>query len=226
MGGDGVQEVTVVADHEHRVLEVGQVILQPGHGVEVQVIGGLVQQQVVGVAEQGLCQQYAHLLVGRDILHEHLVAVFAYAQAGEQGCGVALGVPTLEFGELLLEFGGAYAVLIAEVLLGVDGVLFGHDVPQDGVAAQHGLQHGALVELEVVLFQHREALAGAHGDGARGGGELAGEDTHQGGFTGTVGTDDAVAVATVEGQVHVLEQDTLAELYGKVICLNHLLLST
>ena len=29
MGADGVKEVAVVADHEHRVLEIGEVVFKP-----------------------------------------------------------------------------------------------------------------------------------------------------------------------------------------------------
>lgn len=54
------------------------------------------------------------------------------------------------------------------------------------------------------------------------GGELAGEDAHQGGFSGTVGTDYAVAVATVECKVHVLEERALSKLNPEVVGLNHL----
>ncbi len=58
MGADLIQEVTVVGDHDNRVFKVDEEILQPGDGVQVKVVGGLVQQQNVRIAEQGLCQQY------------------------------------------------------------------------------------------------------------------------------------------------------------------------
>ena len=48
---DHVQEVAVVADGEHRALEVQQVVLQPLHRVQVQVVGGLVQQEDLGVLQ-------------------------------------------------------------------------------------------------------------------------------------------------------------------------------
>ncbi len=57
------------------------------------------------------------------------MAVFLDSEAGEEGGGVAFGVPSFELGEFLLEFGGAYAVGVGEIGLGVDSVFLLHDVP-------------------------------------------------------------------------------------------------
>ena len=63
--GHGVEEVTVVAYHEHGLVLVylAEIVLKPLHGVEVEVVGRLVEQQVVGLAEKGLGEHHAHLLV-------------------------------------------------------------------------------------------------------------------------------------------------------------------
>ncbi len=52
MGADGIKEVTVVAHNENSILEVGEIIFEPCHSFEVKVVGGLVEQKVVGVAEE------------------------------------------------------------------------------------------------------------------------------------------------------------------------------
>ena len=41
---DGIQEVTVVANHQHRLLYIAQILFQPLHRVKVQVVGRLVKQ--------------------------------------------------------------------------------------------------------------------------------------------------------------------------------------
>ena len=219
----GVQEVTVVAYDQHRVLEIGEPVLEPCHRIEVQVVGGLVEQQVVGISEQGLGQQYAHLLVGAHVLHQHVVAVLLDAEARQQRGGVALGVPALQLGEFLLQLGGLDAVLVAEIRLGVESVLLRHDVPQHGVAAHHGLQNRALVELEVVLTQHRQTLARAEGHRALSCRKLARQYLHQRRFACSVGSDDTVAVAVVERQIDVLKQHALAELHSQIAYLYHLI---
>ena len=213
MRADGVQEVTVVAHHEDGVLEVGQPVLQPCHGLEVQIVGGLVEEQVVGVSEQCLGQQDAHFLIGAHVLHQHVVPVLFDSEAREKGGGVALGVPALEFGELLLQLGGLDAVFVAEVRLGVEGVFLRHDVVKHGVSAHHGVDDGVFVEFKVVLAQHAQALAGAESHAAGGGLKLSRQNLHQRGLSRAVGSDYAVAVAVVESQVHVLEENSLPELH-------------
>ena len=48
--------------HDDRVLKVDEELLQPGDGVQIQVVGRLVQKQDVRVAEQGLGQKDLYLL--------------------------------------------------------------------------------------------------------------------------------------------------------------------
>ena len=52
-----IEEVAVVRDDQHRVFVIRQVVLQPRDRRPVEVVGRLVEQQVVGFAEQGLRQQ-------------------------------------------------------------------------------------------------------------------------------------------------------------------------
>ena len=60
--GDGpVQKIPVVADGDHGALEAVDILLQPLHGVEVQVVGGLIQQQDVRVLQNEPPQVYPGL---------------------------------------------------------------------------------------------------------------------------------------------------------------------
>ena len=70
------------------------------------------------------------------------------AEAAQQGGGVALGVPALQFGELFFQLGGADAVFVAEVGFGIQGILFLHYIPQDGVAPHDGFDDRAVVNLK------------------------------------------------------------------------------
>ena len=212
VGAHRVEEVTVVRYHQYCVLEVGQVVFEPHHRFEVEVVGRLVEQQVVGVAEEGLGQQHAYLLLTTQVLHEHVVLLLLDAQTAQQRGGVALGIPPFEFGELLFEFGGPYAVGIAEIGFGIEGVLLLHDVPQYGVAHEYGVDDGKLVEGKVVLTQYREPFARSQRDGTVRGFELVAQDTHEGRFPGAVGSDNAVAVARGELQINVLEKNSFTKL--------------
>ena len=55
-----VQQVAVVADDQHGVRVVAQVVLEPQRAFEVEVVGGLVEQQQVGLGEQHGGQRHAH----------------------------------------------------------------------------------------------------------------------------------------------------------------------
>ena len=81
MRTNAIQEVTVVANYQYRVLKLAQVLLQPLNGIQVQVVGRLVQQQVVGVTEECLCQHHAHLFLTREFAHQLVVLVLLDAQA-------------------------------------------------------------------------------------------------------------------------------------------------
>src|SRR5690606_24268269 len=53
-GGQRLQELTVVGNEQHGTAELQQHLLQPGNGMDVQVVGGLIQQQHIRLANQRL----------------------------------------------------------------------------------------------------------------------------------------------------------------------------
>ncbi len=179
MGADRVEEVTVVRHDEYGILEVRQVVFEPCHGVEVKVVGRFVEQEVVGVAEERLREEHAHLLVGAHVAHEHAVAVFLNTEAAQEGSGVALGIPAFELGETFLKLGCAYTVGVAEVFFSIESVFLLHDIPKHRVAAEDGLEHSAVVKFEVVLFEHAHALARTLRDSACRGGKLPRQHAHE-----------------------------------------------
>ena len=64
---DGVQEVAVVRDDDQRAVVADEELPQPVDRVEVEVVGRLVEQQRLGMAEQRLRQQHAHLLAALQL---------------------------------------------------------------------------------------------------------------------------------------------------------------
>ena len=58
---DGIEKFTIMRNHQQGAGEGGEPILQPDDGVEVQVIGGLIQQQQIGARTQCArhCQTHA-----------------------------------------------------------------------------------------------------------------------------------------------------------------------
>ena len=150
------------------------------------------------------------------------MAVFGDTETTKQCGGIALGIPSLELGKTLLEFGGTHAVGIAEIGLCVQGVLFLHYIPQHGMAAKDGLEDGAVVEFEVILFQHAHTLAGALGDSTGRWRELTGKHAHESRLAGSVGTYYTIAVAGCEFEVDILKERFFTELDAKICNCNHL----
>ena len=84
-----------MADHDQRSGEVHQEIFQPGNRAVIQVVGRLVQQQNVRIAEQRLCQQHLELFAALQVTHEGIVHFRRQTQAGQQGGRIAFCVPAV-----------------------------------------------------------------------------------------------------------------------------------
>src|SRR4030065_493997 len=56
-----VHEMSIMGDHDDRVLESVEELLKPDNGLDIQVVGGLIQEQNIRVSEQGLGKEHAHL---------------------------------------------------------------------------------------------------------------------------------------------------------------------
>ena len=56
-----VEKILIVRNHQERGLPLGgQVVIQPQDGVEIEMIRGLVQEQELGLYEEGSRQRHAH----------------------------------------------------------------------------------------------------------------------------------------------------------------------
>ena len=61
--GDIVEEVAVVSDGDDAAGVLREVSLEPADGLRVEVVGGLVEEQEVGLAQQELAERDAALLI-------------------------------------------------------------------------------------------------------------------------------------------------------------------
>ena len=149
-------------NHQHTLLQVREIFLQPLHGVQVQVVGRLVQQQVVGMSEQGLGQHDTHLLVVRYLGHLLVVLTFLHTQVLQQLCCLTLCFPAVHLGKSHLQIGCTHTVFLGHLSLGIQGFTLLHVLPQGLMTHQHGVHHRIFVIFEVVLLQHAQALARLH----------------------------------------------------------------
>ena len=173
-----LEKIPVVGHHHQAALEPAEPVLQPGHHLAVQVVGGLVQDQHVRRVDQGRRQGHPLPLAAGE--GAHLLGKVRDPQPVQHGLGLIL-VQRPELGgeveEHLLQHGG---VLVHHRVLGQQADL-DVGVPGDGApvrlrdAGEH-LQKGGLagavdaddahlvplVEVEVHIVQQ---LAAAEVDG-------------------------------------------------------------
>ncbi|KAF1049442.1 MAG: hypothetical protein GAK34_02062 [Delftia tsuruhatensis] len=137
--GSVVQEVAIVGDGHHGAGEAVQELLQPFHGLGVQVVGGLVQQQHVGLGQQQLAQRHAALLAAGQLADHGVPGRQAQGVGGDLQLvlGVGAGSGDLGFQLALL---GSQRVEVG-VGLGVGGVDF-IEARAGRVDFGHGLFHG------------------------------------------------------------------------------------
>ena len=78
--GDIVEEIPVVGDRHHGAGVLGEMALEPGDRLGVEVVGRLVEEQQVGLAQEQPAKRHAPPLAARERLHRHV--------AGRQAQGV------------------------------------------------------------------------------------------------------------------------------------------
>ena len=210
--GGVVEEVAVVGDGEHGARVGLQVLFEPEHRFGVQVVGGLVEEQQVGLLQKQAAQRHATALAAGKDAHGR-VRVGALQRV--HGLGeLGVEVPPVGGVDLVLQF----AHLVHERV--EVGVGRGH-LLADLVEALHLGQHigeGHLNVLEdgLVLFKRRLLQKNAHGVAGRQArlavGNLleAGHDLQQGGLAHAVGPHDADLRAGVERQRNVVQNNLVA----------------
>ena len=210
-----------MGDDHHGALARVQYPFQPANGVDVEVVGGLVQQQDIRVGEQGLGQQHPQLQARGDFAHGTEVQFRADAGAQQDLAGAALRGVAIHLGEVGLQLRDFHAVLVGHLRQAVDAVALLLYRPQLGVAHDHRVDHGILLEGELILAQLADTLIGRDRHVAGAGRQAAIEDFHQGRLAATIGADEAVTVAVAELDGNVFEQGLGAKLHGDVCCADH-----
>ena len=204
---DVVEEIAVVGDRHDRPRVLLEEAFEPVDRFGVEVVGRLVEQQQVGVAEEESGECDAALLPAGQLRDVGVVG--RAAQGVHRDVDVALEVPGIGRGDLVLE----------GRLLGTDLLVVGVGVGPGGhdrvVLVDEGLDLGDAVHDVAldVLGRVELGLLAQVADGEAGGqAGLAGEpvvepghDPEEGGLARPVRTDDADLGARVERDRDVLE---------------------
>ena len=201
---DGVQEVPIVGDDHEDALVAGEEALEPADRVEVEVVGGLVEEQRLGLAEERLGEEHAELQAAGELAHRPVVLRHRDAEPGEQLGRVRLGGIAVLLGDDVLELAEALSLGVGDLGEGEDRLLLLHRGPERPVAHQDDVEHPSLLEAELVLLEDGGPLRA--GDRAVVGLEHTLEDLHEGRLAGAVRPGEAVALAGGEGDGDVVEE--------------------
>ena len=201
-----VQEVAIVGDSHHGAGVALQELLQPVHRFSVQVVGRLIKQQHVGLGEQQTAQGHAALLTAGQ--HTDVGIPWGQAQGVGGNFKLVLGIRAGGGDD-----GFQFSLLSSQcVKVGVFSAVGGVHLFQAGLGSEHfahtafhGFTHGVgRVELGF-LGQVTDVQAG-HGNGfALNFLVHTGHDLEQGGFAGTVGTQDTDLGTGEEGKGDVFK---------------------
>ena len=202
--------------HQNRSKIVGKKILQPHNGVNIKTVGRLVQHDDIGIAKESLRQHDLDLFAFFQRPHYVPKLIVAHSKALEKLGNIRFSLPAVQLGKLCLQFRRANAVFFGEFFFFVDGVLFLHDIVKLAVAHHHRVKHGVFVKGKVILTKHRHTDGVGNRYLARRGLQLAAKDLQKGGFSRTVGTDDAIAVSGGKFEVNVLEEKLTAKVKAQI----------
>ena len=138
---------------DHGGIVLIQSVFQPADGVDVQVIGRLVQQQHIWFGEQSLRQQHAQFKAWCHFAHVRLVQSFFYAHARQQcACARFCGI-AIVFSKFAFQFGRAHVVVFGGFHIGINGIAFGHGGPHLSVAHHHHIQYTHVFIRKLILAQ-------------------------------------------------------------------------
>ena len=182
---DAIEEVAVVRDDEERAAVALQPLLDPQYRVEIEVIGGLVEEQQVGRAHERLREVQPHAPAAGEARHRLVHLLVGETQAVQELLGARarrIGVRVVERGMQLAQphagsfgmlgrFGrGDFGFQLTQPRVAVDRVLErralerGRLLRDVGHAPARGVVHLALVGVQLSTQQCEEArLAGAVG---------------------------------------------------------------
>ena len=227
---DGVaQQLDVVGDDHDAAGEGLDPVAQPHDGVVVEVVGGLVEEEDVGVGEEHAGEFDAATLSTRESVQglvEH--AIFEAEGVSDLGC-LSVGGPPAGVGELLVEFDVAFH---GPLLAGTFGcghlVLCLADTRDDRVDAAHGDDAIARLHIRVadvrVLREVADGAVGRDSTGVFGRSPavgFAGEQAHRRGFTGTVTTDEADAHSFVNTEAGMVNEFAGTDSQREILDVDH-----
>ena len=213
-GADTVEEVAVVRHHEQCQVRPSQVFFQPLGHVEVEVVGGLVEDEEIGLGDEGIGQRHTLQLPAGEVLH--LLVEVAYLQLGKYLLGLLLVVPRLfvvHVHEQLVQAGMTLGLHAAFVVL--------DEVHGRVAMMETGFEYGQFFGIRGTLFKIAHTKISAKGYLSLVVTLLSREDVEQGGLAASVLGNQSDTLAFGQAEGYIFKQDQVAERLGEIFYLQY-----
>ncbi len=223
-----VEEVAVVRDEDVSVGIGAQIVLEPVAGFEVEMVRRLVEQKQAGLLQQQFGEGDAHLPSAGKLFSPATPVFFREPEAGEDGpdlrvqCVTVVGTKSgVDLGEAVGSGGVGVAFRVEFGERGGDRLHLFFEAEKLVEDRQAFVEDGAAREREAVLREVSDAHAAGALDLAVVEAVEAGEDLHQRGFAGAVGTDQSGLLVRGDQPVGVLEKQFRAKSLARIGELQH-----
>ena len=225
--GDAVEEGAVVGDEDDAAVVVGQVVFQPLDRLDVEVVGGLVEEDDLGFLEEDFGEADAHLPAVAEGGHREVELLAQEAHTREHLLGLGLHrvaaemlVAVVKVGELLgeLRVGVGFVVRAFCELVG-DALHLAFHILDFGEGGDGLVPHGERGVAGEFLRQVAHAVPGGDDHRAGGGLQVAVDDFEQRGFARAVVAHQTDAVFVARHERDVLEEEVSREIYRQFVYL-------
>ena len=209
--GDGVEELTVVADHDQRALVALEPGFEPDQGIQVQVVGRFVEEQDVGRAHQGAGQLQAHAPAAGEAVDRVVQFGNLEAEAEDQRLGARFGVVFAGVVERHVGFGHAHAVVagFGVMYLVAGGEQFGVAIDDEVGGRLLGFRHVLRHLAHLPLLGNRIIAAILM--------QRTVEQREQRGLASAVAANQADLLTGIDGDGSLVEQHFRAATQGDVL---------
>ena len=204
-----------------RIFKIDQKLFEPANRIEIQVVGRLVEEKNVRIAEQSTCQKHFDFFTSGKFAHFFVMKFGVNIQSVQKSSSIGLSFPSVHGSKFAFQFAGTDSVFLGKIFFCVNGIFFFHDVIKTLVSHDDSVKDNAVIVFEVILFQHGKALTGGDADIALCRLQFSGKNLQKGRFSGTVGTDDTIAVSFGKFYIYFFKERLFSKAQCNVICLNH-----
>ncbi len=179
---------------------------EPERAFDIEIVGGLVEQQQIGLAKKHGRERHAHAPAARKLGAGAADILRRKAEAGENGRGARRSGLCTNIRESQLDIGDAVGIRRGFRLL--------HECEAFGIGCENRVEQGLRPARRFLRDMAEDRLAG-HGDRAAFKRNLAEDQLEERRFSAAIAADQPRARCRGELRGRVVEQETIAEAIGE-----------